>query len=685
MAQLLPQGKQYYETAAGIPLVGGKLYTFDAGTNTPRATYSDAAGATPNANPVILDARGEATIYWVGNYKVVLRDSLDSIIWTQDNVSSIAPPPSGSLIPTQDNAFDLGSPAFAWRNVYVGTDGVPVFDSASGNVGYYRRTDEEIAQAVTPVNYSWPPGTPERYGALSTYTTVVDDTAAIVNCFKCNAMISFRSRVIYGVTTFTIDASHNYVVYWNGASIRGIATVPTTCVMRLKINGTAMFDVLIDLRFNENYTCGTWWYDDTASSQYNALFGCNHIYGRRGMIYGELPGNTSTAFAQSENAVYGWRTRGIQNPFYGNHTNGVIFFSQPIFVALAEEWPAVPTFNLAASRAVENRVGTLCVTGGELQLASTNLGFAADLANTFWDGGFIEVSEPIQIVGNDVHISGARALMGRDDQSLFKIGTGVTGRLTLSDTYFTRSAGVGAYSAICMVDDSAAASTFRTVFNNTESFEWRWSLLGGNVRLTKSGIAVFNRHRLSITAADLSVYVLDNCANTNLLDGLSFDRLGYTTTGWNLFQDFGAGTTLTVSTATGPAGYLASQIQLAAPTTQQAIGTYGNPNTVTLTNLKASALKVRPGELYWCSAWANNSAGTGGKLLMRFYTLTGTVVGDVNFADSGSIPAASWSFIEGPVTVPATAAYAVVGALCNGGGGITNTILVTDLQCRRAA
>jgi hypothetical protein len=90
MANLTPQGKQYYETSAGIPLVGGKVYTYIAGTTTPQVTYQDSAGASPNANPVILDARGEATIYWNGNYKVILRDSLDNLIWTQDNVSSFA-------------------------------------------------------------------------------------------------------------------------------------------------------------------------------------------------------------------------------------------------------------------------------------------------------------------------------------------------------------------------------------------------------------------------------------------------------------------------------------------------------------------------------------------------------------------------------------------------------------------
>jgi Right handed beta helix region len=87
-AMLLPEGKQSFENSAGAPLVGGKVYTYDAGTSTPRTTWIDAAQTTPNANPIILDARGEATIFWSGSYKVVLKDAADATIWTVDNVTA---------------------------------------------------------------------------------------------------------------------------------------------------------------------------------------------------------------------------------------------------------------------------------------------------------------------------------------------------------------------------------------------------------------------------------------------------------------------------------------------------------------------------------------------------------------------------------------------------------------------
>jgi len=89
MAVLLPNGKQYYtDSATGLPLVGGKVYTYAAGTSTPKDTYTTAAAVTPNANPVILDARGEATIFWHGAYKIVAKDALDNLIWTVDNIDT---------------------------------------------------------------------------------------------------------------------------------------------------------------------------------------------------------------------------------------------------------------------------------------------------------------------------------------------------------------------------------------------------------------------------------------------------------------------------------------------------------------------------------------------------------------------------------------------------------------------
>lgn len=72
----------------GRPLIGGRIHTYVAGSSTRARTYKDAAKAQPNANPIILDARGEASVYLAEGveYKFVIEDSTGALIMTQEPV-----------------------------------------------------------------------------------------------------------------------------------------------------------------------------------------------------------------------------------------------------------------------------------------------------------------------------------------------------------------------------------------------------------------------------------------------------------------------------------------------------------------------------------------------------------------------------------------------------------------------
>ncbi len=72
----------------GLPLQGGKIYSYVAGTSIPKDLYHDAEGLVPWTNPIILDARGEALggIYGSGVYKLKVYDQYDNLIWTMDNI-----------------------------------------------------------------------------------------------------------------------------------------------------------------------------------------------------------------------------------------------------------------------------------------------------------------------------------------------------------------------------------------------------------------------------------------------------------------------------------------------------------------------------------------------------------------------------------------------------------------------
>lgn len=88
IVNLTPPYQQFSDNN-GNPLSGGKIYTYIAGTLTPTATYTDQGGATPNANPVILDSAGRADI-WLNtsvSYKFIVKTSADVTVRTVDNVT----------------------------------------------------------------------------------------------------------------------------------------------------------------------------------------------------------------------------------------------------------------------------------------------------------------------------------------------------------------------------------------------------------------------------------------------------------------------------------------------------------------------------------------------------------------------------------------------------------------------
>jgi hypothetical protein len=80
MTILTPSPVQQFTDNNGVLLAGGKLFTYAAGTTTKITTYTDSTGSTPNTNPVILNARGEAGIWLIAGtaYKYVLSPSTDT-------------------------------------------------------------------------------------------------------------------------------------------------------------------------------------------------------------------------------------------------------------------------------------------------------------------------------------------------------------------------------------------------------------------------------------------------------------------------------------------------------------------------------------------------------------------------------------------------------------------------------
>jgi hypothetical protein len=86
-------GWQFFDNS-GVPLAGGLLYTYEAGTTTPAPTYTTSAGTIANTNPIVLDAAGRTpSEVWLTiskSYKFVLKTSASVLIGTYDDITGIA-------------------------------------------------------------------------------------------------------------------------------------------------------------------------------------------------------------------------------------------------------------------------------------------------------------------------------------------------------------------------------------------------------------------------------------------------------------------------------------------------------------------------------------------------------------------------------------------------------------------
>lgn len=88
-ASLLPWIKPQFCDAEGVPVAGGQLYSFVAGTDTPQPTYSDSDLTIANANPIVLNAGGwsATSIYLLPTgYKFRLDTADDVPLWTVDYI-----------------------------------------------------------------------------------------------------------------------------------------------------------------------------------------------------------------------------------------------------------------------------------------------------------------------------------------------------------------------------------------------------------------------------------------------------------------------------------------------------------------------------------------------------------------------------------------------------------------------
>lgn len=192
---LLPVGRQRYYDNAGNPAAGFKLYTYLAGTTTPKPAFTDADGLVPHPNPITLDAKGEAVIYWSGAYKVDLK-AADGTQVTGYPVDNLRTDPAGVWEKIAQLATNAGGTMVAFLQ---------------GGAGAILRTIQDKLRETTSV---------KDFGAVG--DGVADDTAEIQAAI--NAVILAGGGEVFlppGTYKISDTLKLDTAAYTKGISLRG--------------------------------------------------------------------------------------------------------------------------------------------------------------------------------------------------------------------------------------------------------------------------------------------------------------------------------------------------------------------------------------------------------------------------------------------------------------------------------
>jgi hypothetical protein len=125
-------GQQFFDNN-GQPLNGGLIYTYQAGSTTPLASYTTISGNVANTNPIVLDSSGRPpTDVWLTYgyfYKFVVKTSAAVTVGTYDNIYGIigVQAAAGTTIPAGMISLWYGSIGSVPTGWYLcdGSNGTP--------------------------------------------------------------------------------------------------------------------------------------------------------------------------------------------------------------------------------------------------------------------------------------------------------------------------------------------------------------------------------------------------------------------------------------------------------------------------------------------------------------------------------------------------------------------------------
>jgi hypothetical protein len=248
---------------SGLPLAGGKIFTYEAGSNSVlQLTYTTIDGVVEQTNPVVLDSSGRLpNEMWLINgsaYNLVLTQADGTTVITSvDNVRGSMPvPPGGGLGTVIWNPAE-SVPAFI-SSAEFSIEGALTTNYAVGNRVRYQFDDLSYGYAtVTNVVYSAP----------DTFVTLAPDSIGFSNTVinvAWSALVSTNMTVDAAGVSFTpvVTYAGNNV----GAELQSLRTLIVNNATVWDTTGTAPDYVVTPTVAATNYIAGKWSVHFTAVS-----------------------------------------------------------------------------------------------------------------------------------------------------------------------------------------------------------------------------------------------------------------------------------------------------------------------------------------------------------------------------------------------------------------------------------
>lgn len=438
-------------------------------------------------------------------------------------------------------------------------------DAADVNANFDQIDQELGGRAVTPDFY--------KVG------TGPDDTEAVQAAFDSGRTVVFtRNYYVRSVEMKGDTQTINFNGYWLiGITGSGDSVSDKDAILKITGIYLELYDIKINGQFNLNYRAAIHWYSRPGYPQAGFI----NVYGMYirdilvGIQYGAWLDDPSPHDApQSENYLYGFRCRSLQNCIVSNQPNGFLKISGSTIDCHQREWvfQAGNPFSIPASTVITCKIGQISVEDSELLKVEYLEGCGLEGRNLVVSNCVIEMPCTWVKAEGDVTIDVVHGgfMGGNSGLPMFQIAPGSTGSLRIQNVRMSRSAGVGGYLDNYIVAGLESSPNYNVSIARCDLGEWAPYYIA--LSRERSRVFVQDTH-FTYTAGGASQRhtIHDKKDYVNLIASVDTTGENMATTantadksGWVWTNLYGSGTVYFRKTSTYiPAGY-ASAIEVVA-------------------------------------------------------------------------------------------------------------------------